>query len=61
MVKNKKKGGWVYGVESTRQDGSKKLYTGMTRRSVEKRWSEEKPRKSKKIQGMSLINTRVIL
>jgi len=28
-----KKGGWVYIAESTRMDGSKKLYTGITRRS----------------------------
>ena len=48
MVQQKKKGGWVYGVESTRNDGSKKLYTGMTRRSPEVRWAEEKPRKGKK-------------
>lgn len=44
----KKKGGWVYGTETTRQDGSKEIYTGMTRRSVEVRRAEEKPRKSKR-------------
>jgi predicted GIY-YIG superfamily endonuclease len=36
----KKKGGWVYIGESTRADGSKKLYTGITRRSPTKRWGE---------------------
>jgi hypothetical protein len=38
----KKKGGWVYRGESTRADGSKKTYTGMTRRSPQKRASEHK-------------------
>lgn len=38
---NKKKtGGYVYVGESTRRDGSKKIYTGMTRRSPQKRWGE---------------------
>ena len=36
----KKKGGWVYVGESTRTDGSKKIYTGITRRSPQKRWGE---------------------
>jgi hypothetical protein len=49
MVQRKKKGGWVYGVESTRKDGRKEIYTGMTRRSPSVRWNEEKPRKSKKL------------
>jgi len=35
-----KKGGWVYFGESTRRDGSKKVYTGITRRSVKTRWGE---------------------
>jgi hypothetical protein len=43
-----KKRGIVYGVESTRKDGRKEIYTGMTRRSPEVRWAEEKPRKSKR-------------
>lgn len=34
------KGGWVYVGESTRKDGSKKIYTGMTRRTPRKRWKE---------------------
>ena len=37
-----KKGGWVYIGESTRADGSKKTYTGITRRSVRIRWNEHK-------------------
>jgi hypothetical protein len=49
MVQKKKNGGWVYGQESTRKDGSKEIYTGITRRSPEERWSEEKPRKGKKL------------
>jgi predicted GIY-YIG superfamily endonuclease len=34
------KAGWVYGGESTRPDGSKQVYTGMTRRSLWTRWGE---------------------
>jgi len=37
-----KKGGWVYVGESTRSDGSKKTYTGITRRAVRTRWNEHK-------------------
>ena len=40
MTQTKKKGGWVYVGESTRSDGSKKIYTGITRRSPRKRWGE---------------------
>ena len=36
----KKKGGWVYVGESTRPDGSKKLYVGKTTRSPTTRWGE---------------------
>lgn len=36
----KKRGGWVYFGESTRQDGNKKIYTGITRRSPYQRWGE---------------------
>ncbi|GEM_PF-3174489 len=36
----KKKGGWVYTGESTRSDGSKKVYVGKTTRSPYKRWGE---------------------
>ncbi|KAJ1511369.1 hypothetical protein HMI55_006625 [Coelomomyces lativittatus] len=32
--------GWVYVGESTRKDGSKKIYPGMTTRSPHVRWSE---------------------
>ena len=32
-MKTKRKGGWVYQGTSTRRDGSKKNYIGMTRRS----------------------------
>ena len=35
-----KKGGWVYVGESTRNNGNKQIYTGITRRSVKKRWGE---------------------
>jgi len=35
-----KKGGWLYFGESTRRDGSKKIYTGITRHSPSKRWGE---------------------
>jgi predicted GIY-YIG superfamily endonuclease len=35
-----KKGGYVYVGESTRKDGSKEIYTGMTRRSPYTRWGE---------------------
>ncbi len=35
-----KKSGTVYFLESTRKDGSKKMYTGITRRSVRTRWKE---------------------
>lgn len=38
--KRPKKGGWIYVAESTRKDGSKKMYTGMTRRSPKVRWGE---------------------
>jgi hypothetical protein len=36
----RKKGGWVYFGESTRPDGSKQVYTGITRRSLHTRWGE---------------------
>lgn len=36
----KKSGEYVYVAESTRRDGSKKIYTGMTRRSPKVRWGE---------------------
>ena len=36
----KKNGGYVYLAESTRRDGSKKIYTGMTRRLPTIRWGE---------------------
>jgi hypothetical protein len=36
----KKKGGWVYFGESTRANGSKQVYTGITRRSPSTRWGE---------------------
>ena len=38
--KKKKKGGWVYVGDTTRQDGSKKIYTGMTKRPIKTRWGE---------------------
>ena len=38
--KKKPRGGWVYTGVSTRKDGTKKIYTGMTRRSPKKRWGE---------------------
>jgi len=38
----KKKGGYVYVGESTRQDGSKKLYVGKTSRKPSTRWGEHK-------------------
>lgn len=43
-----KKRGIVYGTETTRKGGRKEIYTGMTRRSIEVRRAEEKPRKSKR-------------
>jgi predicted GIY-YIG superfamily endonuclease len=46
--KKARKGGWVYVGESTRKDGSKKLYTGMTRRSPSKRWGEHMDNVKKK-------------
>ncbi len=36
----KPKGGYVYVGETTRPDGSKHIYTGMTRRSPYVRWGE---------------------
>src|SRR3989344_3137836 len=36
----KKKGGYVYVAESTRPDGSKKLYVGKTTRTHSTRWGE---------------------
>lgn len=36
----KKKSGTVYFLESTRKDGSKKMYTGITRRPVRTRLKE---------------------
>ena len=36
----KKKAGKVYLGESTRKSGAKKIYTGITRRSVKTRWGE---------------------
>ncbi len=38
--KKSKKGGWVYVGESTRPDGSKKIYVGKTKRSPSARWGE---------------------
>jgi predicted GIY-YIG superfamily endonuclease len=38
--KQKQDPGTVYLGESTRQDGSKQIYTGMTRRPVWTRWRE---------------------
>lgn len=40
MAERKKKGGWVYFGESTRQDGSKKTYVGSTTRNVYTRVGE---------------------
>lgn len=40
MYSSKPKGGYVYVAESTRPDGSKHIYTGMTRRSLYVRWGE---------------------
>ncbi|MFH1828716.1 MAG: GIY-YIG nuclease family protein [Nanoarchaeota archaeon] len=40
MKTNKKKSGWVYVAESTRPDGSKKLYVGKTKRNPKTRWGE---------------------
>lgn len=37
---HKKKTGMVYLGESTRKNNSKKIYTGITRRSVRTRWKE---------------------
>ncbi len=34
------KPGWVYFGDSTRKDGTKKTYTGITRRPLSKRWGE---------------------
>jgi predicted GIY-YIG superfamily endonuclease len=38
--KNKMTGGFVYVGESTRPDGSKQIYTGMTTRNPRTRWTE---------------------
>jgi hypothetical protein len=38
----RKKGGWVYTAESTRKDGSKRIYTGMTRKKPAARWGQHK-------------------
>lgn len=38
--KKKKTGGTVYLGESTRSNGSKQMYTGITRRPVQVRWRE---------------------
>lgn len=38
--KKKKEPGMVYFGESTRNDNSKKIYTGITRRPVKARWGE---------------------
>ena len=39
----RRKGGWVYVGESTRKDGSKKIYTGMTqKKSPLTRWGPHK-------------------
>ena len=37
---SKPRGGYVYVAETTRPDGSKRVYTGMTRRSPYVRWGE---------------------
>ena len=42
IFRKKKKPGTVYFGESTRSDGSKKIYTGITRRPVQTRWGEHK-------------------
>ena len=36
----RKKGGWVYTAVSTRKNGSKKIYTGMTRKKPTTRWGQ---------------------
>jgi len=36
----RRKGGYLYGGESTRKDGSKKFYVGKTSRSPSTRWGE---------------------
>lgn len=36
----RKKGGYVYVAESTRKDGSKKIYTGMTTKKPTSRWGQ---------------------
>ena len=46
--KKKKKPGMVYLGESTRSNGSKKIYTGMTRRSVKVRTKEHVSSQSSK-------------
>ena len=38
--RKKTKPGHVYGAESTRQNGDKEVYTGITRRSLRTRWGE---------------------
>ncbi|MBT3262710.1 hypothetical protein HN681_04950 [archaeon] len=43
----KKKGGWVYSGVSTRKNGSKKNYTGMTRKSPLAREKEHQREVSK--------------
>lgn len=40
MAFRKKKSGSVYFGESTRRNGSKKIYTGKTKRPVRTRWKE---------------------
>ena len=37
--RKKKKSGWVYGLDSTRSGGSKKVYTGKTS-NLKKRWGQ---------------------
>jgi predicted GIY-YIG superfamily endonuclease len=39
-LREKMTAGWVYVAESTREDGSKSIYTGMTTRSPYVRWGE---------------------
>ena len=38
----KRKDGYLYILESTRKDGSKKIYTGMTQKKPSTRWRQHK-------------------
>jgi predicted GIY-YIG superfamily endonuclease len=53
---SKKKKGYVYAVESTRRDGSKKIYVGATTRPIKKRIGEHLSGRGGRFTGSATSN-----